>query len=73
MPERTRLFRRLTTHRKLTTRFLTEPTIFGVIDSYGIELCDPIREVRTTTATDRQKMLCLVAVDCRGQILYCGK
>ena len=44
LPERTRLFRRLKTHQKLTERFLAEPTIFGVIDSYGIELCHPIRE-----------------------------
>ncbi len=46
LPERTRFFRRLKTHRKLTTQFLAEPTIFGVIDSYGIELCHPIRENR---------------------------
>lgn len=45
LPERTRLFRRLKTHRKLTEKFLAEPTVFGVIDSYGIELCHPIREV----------------------------
>ena len=44
LPERTRLFRRLKTHRKLTDQFLAEPTVFGVIDSYGIELCHPIRE-----------------------------
>lgn len=44
LPERTRFFRRLKTHRKLTETFLAEPTIFGVIDSYGIELCHPIRE-----------------------------
>ncbi len=44
LPERTRLFRRLKTHRRLTERFLGEPTLFGVIDSYGIELCHPIRE-----------------------------
>lgn len=44
LPERTRVFRRLKAHQKLTTRFLAEPTIFGVIDSYGIELCHPIRE-----------------------------
>jgi hypothetical protein len=44
LPERTRLFRRLKTHRRLTEKFLGEPTIFGVIDSYGIELCHPIRE-----------------------------
>ncbi len=44
LPERSRLFRRLKTHRKLTAAFLAEPTLFGVIDSYGIELCHPIRE-----------------------------
>jgi DDE family transposase len=44
LPERTRLFRRLKTHRKLTNQFLAEPTLFGVIDSYGIELCHPIRQ-----------------------------
>lgn len=44
LPERSRFFRRLKTHRKLTNQFLAEPTLFGVIDSYGIELCHPIRE-----------------------------
>jgi hypothetical protein len=44
LPDRTRLFRRLKTHRKLTETFLSEPTVFGVIDSYGIELCHPITE-----------------------------
>lgn len=44
LPERTRLFRRLKTHRQLTEKFLAEPTLFGVIDSYGIELCHPIRQ-----------------------------
>ncbi len=44
LPERTRLFRRLKTHRKLTEAFLAAPTVLGVIDSYGIELCHPIRE-----------------------------
>ena len=45
LPDRTRLFRRLKAHRRLTEKFLAEPTLFGVIDSYGIELCHPIREV----------------------------
>lgn len=44
LPERTRLFRRLKTHQQVTEEFLAEPTVFGVIDSYGIELCHPIRE-----------------------------
>lgn len=41
---RTRLFRQLKTHRKLTEKFLVESTLFGVIDSCGIELCHPIKE-----------------------------
>ena len=45
LPVRTRLFRRLKTHRQITEKFLAEPTVFGVIDSYGIELCHPIREI----------------------------
>lgn len=45
LPERTRLFRRLQKHQKLTDQFLAKPTVFGVIDSYGIELCHPIREI----------------------------
>lgn len=45
LPERTRFFRRLKTHQRITEKFLAEPTLFGVIDSYGIELCHPIREV----------------------------
>ena len=53
LPERTRFFRRLKTHRKLTEQFLAEPTIFGVIDTYGIELCHPIREVHQP---DRQRI-----------------
>lgn len=44
LPERIRFFRRLKAHQKLTEQFLAEPTLFGVIDSYGIELCHPIRE-----------------------------
>jgi hypothetical protein len=46
LPERTRLFRLFKTHRYLTLHFLAEPTILGIIDSYGIELIHPIREGR---------------------------
>ncbi len=46
LPERTRLFRRLKTRRYLTNKFLAEPTVLGVGDSFGIELCHPIRERR---------------------------
>lgn len=44
LPERTRLFQRRKTHRRLTENFLAEPALSGVIDSCGIELCHPIRE-----------------------------
>lgn len=44
LPERTRLFRLLVAHQDWTERFLAQPTVLGVIDSYGIELLHPIRE-----------------------------
>ena len=47
LPERTRLFRLFKTHRGWTARFMAEPTVLGVIDSYGIELIHPIREGRS--------------------------
>src|SRR5512144_335146 len=36
LPERSRLFRLLRTHRLWTYRFLAAPTLLGVIDTYGI-------------------------------------
>jgi hypothetical protein len=50
MPERTRLFRLFKTHQNWSDRFLAEPTILGVVDSYGIELLHPYRQGRS----DRQ-------------------
>lgn len=47
LPERTRLFRLFITHQHLTARFMAEPSMLGVIDSYGIELLHPIREGRS--------------------------
>jgi hypothetical protein len=47
LPDRTRLFRLLAHHRDWTRRFLAEPTLLGVADSYGIELIHPRREGRT--------------------------
>ena len=47
LPERTRLFRLLKTHQDWTDRFLAEPTLLGVADTYGIELIHPIREGRS--------------------------
>jgi hypothetical protein len=47
LPERTRLFRLFATHWEWTNRFLADPTILGVADSYGIELLHPIRAGRS--------------------------
>jgi len=47
MPDRTRLFRLFASHQDLTDCFMAELTLFGVIDSYGIELIHPIREGRS--------------------------
>src|SRR5688572_3976303 len=46
LPERTRLFRLLATHADWTEDFLAQPSIFGVADTYGIELRHPWREER---------------------------
>lgn len=48
LPERTRLFRLFATHKGWTERFLAEPTLLGVADTYGIELLHPNREGRST-------------------------
>lgn len=50
LPHRTRLFRLFATHRDWSDRLLANPTVFGVIDAYGIEFIHPIREGRS----DRQ-------------------
>ena len=47
LPHRTRLFRLFNSHRHYVDLFLAEPSILGVIDSYGIELIHPIREGRS--------------------------
>ena len=49
LPDRTRLQRLLTTHLDWCARFLADPTLFTVVDSYGIELIHPIREGRSPT------------------------
>ena len=49
LPERTRLFRLFLVHQDLTNSFLANPTVMGVIDSYGIELIHPLREGRAST------------------------
>lgn len=47
LPCRTRLFRLFVAHHDLAHRFFADPTVLGVIDSYGIELIHPIREGRS--------------------------
>jgi hypothetical protein len=47
LPDRTRLFRLFVSHQYLTDRFMAEPSLLGVIDSYGIELIHPIRQGRS--------------------------
>lgn len=47
LPERTRLFRLLKTHKDWIERFMAEPTILGIADTYGIEIIHPIREGRS--------------------------
>jgi len=58
LPCKTRLFRLLNSHRHYIKRFLADPSIIGVIDTYGIELIHPIREGRS----DKQnRMSCFLA------------
>jgi hypothetical protein len=47
LPERSRLFRLFKTHQDWTRRFLAEPSLLGVADTYGIELLHPMREGRS--------------------------
>ena len=47
LPDRTRLFRLFVVHQDWTNRFLADPTMLGVADSYGIELVHPMREGRS--------------------------
>jgi hypothetical protein len=48
LPERTRLFRILTQLRAWTDRFLADPGLLCVADTYGIELLHPRREGRSS-------------------------
>lgn len=47
LPERTRLFRLFVAYQDWTERFLVDPSLLSVIDSYGIELIHPVREGRS--------------------------
>src|SRR5215813_9377619 len=54
LPERTRLFRLFVTHQHWTQVFLAAPTVLGVIDTYGIELIQPMREGRSSQQIGRK-------------------
>jgi hypothetical protein len=54
LPERTRWFRLLATHRNWTDEFLARPSVLGVVDSYGIELLHPLREGRSRRQIGRK-------------------
>ena len=54
LPERTRLFRLFNSHRKWLRSFTAEPSLIGVIDSYGIELLHPRREGRSNKQIGRK-------------------
>lgn len=47
LPERTRLFRSFNRHQGYLNRFWAEPSLLGLIDSFGIELIHPRREGRS--------------------------
>ena len=54
LPSRTRLGRLLEQHEEQARRFLAEPTLFGVCDSFGIELVHPWREKRSQREVARK-------------------
>jgi hypothetical protein len=58
LPERTRHLRLFSTHQAWTAAFLADPTVLGVIDTYGIALIHPIREGRRPHQIGRK--LCLL-------------
>lgn len=53
LPERTRLFRLFAAHHAWSTRFLADPTLLGIADTYGIELGRPIRQGRSSQQIGR--------------------
>jgi hypothetical protein len=54
LPERTRLFRLLATHRTWTAEFLATPSVWGVVESYGSALLHPMREGRSRQQSGRK-------------------
>lgn len=54
LPERTRLLRLLQAHEGYTDRLLADPTLFTVVDTYGIELLHPWRYRRSQLQVGRK-------------------
>jgi len=54
LPERTRLFRLFNSHRHWIDRFMAEPSLIGLIDSFGVELIHPRREGRSEQQIGRK-------------------
>lgn len=54
LPERTRLFRLFVAYHDVTDQLLADSGIFGVVDTFGIELLHPIREHRTNGQIGRK-------------------
>jgi len=54
LPERTRFFRLWATPRTWTDEFLATPSVWGVVDSYGVELLHPMREGRSPQQIGRK-------------------
>lgn len=58
LPERTRLHRILQACHPHTTRFLAQPTFFGVLDGFGLELLHPRRCCTRAAAADGAGAAC---------------
>ena len=54
LPDRTRLFRLFNSHRCWIDQFMAEPSLIGLIDSFGIELIHPRREGRSEQQIGRK-------------------
>ena len=56
LPERSRLFRLFNAYRDLTDELLADTSIFGVVDSFGIEIVHPMREHRSNGQIGRKDL-----------------
>ncbi len=54
VPERPRLLRLFALHRQWTEEFLANPSVLGVVESYGSELLHPLREGRSAHQIGRK-------------------